>query len=138
MNALRRFMAGRNGVDELFYFCFISYLVLYGLNFLIIGFSYIGAAVVYYSQLAIIAITVFRILSKNLPKRRAENEKFLAFITKLFPNFELNVKRVREGRGYKFHKCKKCGSILRFPKKKGTFNVTCPKCGNQFLIKHRF
>lgn len=138
MNALKRFMLGRNGIDELFYFSFIVYLVLYGLNFLILGMNLYLAAATYYIQLAILVFTIFRILSRNVAKRRAENEKFLSIITKVAPNFELNVRRIREGRGFTFHKCKQCGSVLRFPRKKGKFNVTCPKCGNQFLIKRRF
>ena len=29
---IKMFMAGRNGVDALFYFCFIVYFVIFGLN----------------------------------------------------------------------------------------------------------
>ena len=69
------------------------------------------------------AYAIFRAFSKNIEKRRFENnyfkEKFLNPIK-------------RNDKDHKYITCPICGQKLRIPKKKGKIKVKCPKCGSKF------
>lgn len=125
----KKFMFGRNGVDGLFIFSFVVYLVLWGLNFIFIS------PWLYYIALLILFLSLFRLLSRNLPKRQAENAKFIEIFSKIYPNAETYKARLLQGRDYSFYECPKCGATLRFKRRKGKFNITCPKCNNTVTIK---
>lgn len=129
---LNMFMKGRNGVDALFYFCFVVYLVLYGLNLLL------RSPIPYYIELLILVIALFRVLSKNVEKRQKENAAFKRILRKLNPNYELNKRKIVEGKTHSFHECPYCGAILRFERRRGKFNVTCPRCKHKITIKNWF
>lgn len=133
MNFLRRFMYGRYGVDQL------------SIALLILGvlLSFISTATnIYFINLlsiVIIALTYFRILSRNTYKRALENQKFLSFwnpikvktwlpLKKYFTTFTKGVK----DKEHKYFLCPSCRQTLRVPKGQGKITVTCPKCKNQF------
>ncbi len=129
---IRMFMVGRNGVDSLFYFCFVMYLCLYGFNFIL------KSPWLYYSQLVLLILALFRLLSKNIERRRKEADAFSRFFSKIYPNSEINKRRLLEGRTHSFHQCPYCGAVLRFERRRGKFNVTCPKCKNRITIRNWF
>lgn len=132
MGRFRMFMVGRNGVDALFYFFFVIDLILYGFNFIF------RSPWVYYAQLIIIILAIFRVFSKNLERRHKENEAFKKILRKVSPNYELNKRKIVEGKTHSFHECPYCGAILRFERKRGKFNVTCPRCKHKITIKNWF
>ena len=82
-NALMRFMYGRYGQDQLNLFLLVSYLVLYCI------FLFTRFVPLYWVSLALLAWTLFRLLSRNAPRRRAENAKFLKLIGPLQRWFHL-------------------------------------------------
>ena len=127
---IKMFMAGRNGLDSLFYFLFVLYLVLYGFNFIF------KSPWLYYAQLILLVLALFRIFSKNVEQRRKEADKFSSILAKIYPNSEINKRRLLEGRTHSFHECPYCGAVLRFERKRGKFNVTCPKCNNKITIRN--
>jgi len=141
---LQESMRGRNGTDEL-----NRFLLIVALAVLIIGFFTSGTIVAIISDplcLIFLAIIYFRMLSKNLTKRRHENERYRAIIAKIGKPFESlrsaskrNRNRASAATPYakenKIYTCKSCGQMLRVPKGKGKVKVTCPKCGSSF-IKH--
>lgn len=104
-------------------------------------------------DLALICYALFRIFSRNIEKRRAENEKFLSFIYKFRKNrnnapnnyssygYDYNSKQAKkvkykeDKKNYKYMKCPQCSTKLRVPKGKGKLIVTCPKCHNKFKAK---
>ncbi|MBE5035976.1 hypothetical protein [Gallibacter intestinalis] len=129
---IKMFMAGRNGVDALFYFCFIVYFVIFGLN------RIFRSPWLYYGDFIILIYAMFRLLSKNLESRHKENEAFKKILRKLSPNYELNRRKIVEGRTHSFHECPYCGAILRFERRRGKFNVTCPRCKHKITIKNWF
>lgn len=131
-NMLRTLMAGRNGIDSLFYFCFVIYLILYGINFIF------RSAYIHWAMMILLVLVLFRMLSKNLPQRKKEADAFNRFFGKVVPNAELTKRKLAEGRTHSFHECPYCGSILRFPRKRGKFNVTCPKCQQRITIRNWF
>ena len=71
---------------------------------------------------------IFRILSRNIQKRRRENEIFCGF-------FILRKNKWRDRKTHVYRKCPKCKAILRLPKAKGKHYVVCPRCKNRFEVK---
>ena len=76
---------------------------------------------------------LFRIFSKNLPKRREENQKFLNWFWKAKRN-AAGAKARRADKEHKYFTCR-CGAICRVPVGKGKIVITCPKCGAKIEAK---
>ena len=127
-NALQRFMYGRYGSDQLNRFLTITYLVLFGLYF-ITGFD-----LFYFLCTALIFVVLFRMLSRNLAKRRAENQKFLRKADPAIRWFRLQ-RTIRRDKEHRYFKCPNCGQQLRVPRGKGKITVTCRGCGAVFQEK---
>ena len=122
---LQRFMYGRYGYDQLNWFLLVLYLVLYFLSLLTrIGlFSAIGTVV--------ILLALFRVFSRNLPKRRAENAKFMQAAGPAIRWWKLR-KTMAQDKDHRYFKCPNCGQQLRVPKGKGKLNIPCRNCGVSF------
>ena len=75
---IQQFMYGRNGFDTYSFFLFIVALAVSTANFFVWG--YWASLVLYVVQLLILAYAVFRILSKSVHKRSAENRRFVVFV----------------------------------------------------------
>ena len=73
-NAIRRFMYGRYGNDQLNLFLVVLYLALYLL------FAATRFVPLYWLTVVLIITALFRTLSRNLTRRREENAKFLRLI----------------------------------------------------------
>ncbi len=133
---LARFYEGRNGNDE------FSRLLIWGaLVFLIISlvtpqlWNGIPAQILWYLSLVMIAFGYFRMFSKNIYRRQAENTKYLAIKRKLFGDKTSRARRRAEMKQYKRFSCPKCGAKMRVPRHKGKVKITCAKCGNVFFGK---
>ena len=70
-NAIQRFMYGRYGGDQLNVFLLVLYLIFY---FISIWTNFLP---LYWLSLVVIVWGLFRMLSRNLPRRWAENAKFM-------------------------------------------------------------
>ena len=127
-NAIQRFMYGRYGNDSLNLFLIGTYLVLY-LLFILTGF-----ALLYWICLVLVAVSLFRILSRNLPRRREENAKFLKAAGPVIRWWRLRRTSHRD-KEHRYFKCPNCGQQLRVPRGKGTITVTCRSCGASFQEK---
>ena len=127
-NALMRFMYGRYGQDQLNLFLLVSYLVLYCI------FLFTRFVPLYWVSLALLAWTLFRLLSRNAPRRRAENAKFLKLIGPLQRWFDLR-RTIYRDKEHCYFKCPHCGQQLRVPRGKGKITVTCRSCGASFEEK---
>ena len=127
-NALMRFMYGRYGQDQLNLFLPVSYLVLYCI------FLFTRFVPLYWVSLALLAWTLFRLLSRNAPRRRAENAKFLKLIGPLQRWFHLR-RTIYRDKEHCYFKCPHCGQQLRVPRGKGKITVTCRSCGASFEEK---
>lgn len=113
----QRFMYGRYGSDKLNLFllglgvvlCLLSsFRALYFLGI----FAYIP-----------IIWALFRMYSRNIYKRRQENQKFLQFFAPL---------RDRQNR---YFSCPRCRQRVRVPRGKGKIMIKCPACGERFTKK---
>ncbi len=124
-NFLYRFMYGRNGMDELNIFMFFIYISLYLINI------FLENIILNIFVVLIVAVVFFRIYSKNLIKRRKENQYFKYKITPIKKRVKLIVKGVKD-RQHKYLLCPYCGQNIRVPKGKGKIEITCPKCKRKF------
>ena len=127
-NALQRFLYGRYGSDQLNLFLMVSYLVLLLLSVLP------GLGVLEFVSFALVAVTLFRTLSRNLPARRAENAKFLKLVGPVTRWYRLQRTILRD-KEHRYFKCPNCGQQLRVPRGKGKISVNCRSCGSRFEKK---
>ncbi|MDW7667426.1 MAG: hypothetical protein SCJ93_01265 [Bacillota bacterium] len=128
-NKLANFMQGRYGVDDLYRFTtgFIFFLIVVNL--------FVNSGLLNTLIWATLVWSLYRVLSKDINKRRLENRKFMEkFGGPMKSNFLLLKKRFEDRKTHKYVKCKKCGTNLRFPKKNVTMIVRCPKCGSRYKI----
>lgn len=75
---------------------------------------------------ALIIYGYFRVFSKNVYKRRAENMKFFTWKNTC-------KQRWKQRKTHKFYRCPKCRTTLRVPKGKGKISITCRSCGEKFI-----
>ena len=136
---IAQFLYGRYGADELYNFLFVLQIILLflGAVFTVLGmvsdvFSYLAFAL-YLIAIALFVWTVFRCLSKNIVKRRKENQAFLRIRSRLLIRKKAN--RPADTADHIFRACPQCKSVLRLPRKAGKHTVKCPRCDNRFKVK---
>ena len=135
-NALYRFMYGRNGSDQLNIALLVVYLAIWILGSLAASLlkSSLLAGLVNILMTVLAVVIFWRMFSKNLAKRRAENAKFLAW---WYPvkNRLAGAKARHADKEHKYVTCRSCKTICRVPVGKGKIVITCPKCGAQINAK---
>ena len=131
---LAQFFAGRNGSDALYYASFALALVcvalmrLFRLNeafntlLFVLYFFFFGYA-------------IFRLFSRNIPKRRAEDLAFRRLLGRITSPVRRARVRFRDRKTHIFRKCPKCKNTLRLKRIPGKHTVCCPACGNRFSVK---
>jgi len=114
---LRQFFQGRNGTDALNVALAVTAIVLTLLSQFMFGriFSTLAYMIMFWC--------VFRMVSRNLPKRQQENQRFLQ-LTK--GRFKRGPKK--DHQNFRYLKCPNCKQALRVPKGKGQVKITCSKC----------
>lgn len=122
---LQQFFYGRNGPDQLGLFLMVLSIPLSLINHLAFTIA----------SWLLIGWVFFRMLSKNLPKRRRENIAFMKVWNAVKRPFIKAKNRYNERKFYKVFRCPKCKQKLRVPRYKGTVKVRCSKCGNVFTRK---
>lgn len=124
----QRFMSGRYGYDQLGRFLWIASLVLLILGMFLNGF-------LYYLGLAVLIWSYYRMLSRNIHKRYAENQKYLQLegrVKKWFGKYRM---RFDQRKTYRYFRCPHCHQELRVPRGRGRISISCPKCGTSFIKK---
>lgn len=129
---LARFMAGRNGNDQLNMFLLVLDIVLLLLASI---FSKSIGGLLYPIAIALLGLTYFRMLSRNVYKRREENGKYLRWQYKVQTALRLRKERWVQRREYKFFSCPSCRASLRVPRGRGKIKIVCRKCGTSFFGK---
>lgn len=128
MNWARRMMAGRYGSDQLGLALLGLYLVLALLSRLF------RSSLLSLLATAVILWGFYRMLSRQIDRRRAENDKFLELARPIVHWYNVNKCR-RNDKEHCYFKCPNCGQPLRVPKGKGKISVTCRSCGASFEEK---
>jgi len=126
---LIRFMYGRYGVDQLYNALIAAAFVLLAANIFIRS-SFISILV-----WVVLIWLIFRVLSRNVYKRRLENEKFMQIWNPVKAKGSLTIRRIKEMKTHRFRKCPHCKAVLRLPRKKGKHTVNCPSCHNKFEVQ---
>ena len=129
--AIARFMYGRNGTDQLNAALLAAYLLVWLVQILL-GRNQTARLVLEAVSLALAFLVLFRTFSRNLPKRRAENAKFLNWWQPIKNRFAAARQR-RQDKEHKYFVCKSCKTICRVPT--GKVEITCPKCGGKIIGK---
>lgn len=132
-SAMARFMYGRNGSDQLNMALLVVYLVLWAVQILLRKF-WTAQLVLEALTLAVMLVFVYRAFSRNLPKRRAENTKFLNWWYPVKSRAS-SARQRRLDKDHKYFTCKNCKTICRVPAGKGKVEITCPKCGQKIIGK---
>ena len=130
---MREVMKRRCGLDEL-----NNFIMLF-------GFVYIVIALFTKSKICILFATAFvvlcymRVFSKNLEKRKKENDVYLRYMGGAveFAGYgklciKMWIKSIRD-KEYCYFVCSSCHQIIRLPKGKNKVSVRCPKCGQTFI-----
>ena len=130
-NALSRFMYGRNGVDRLTLTMVWTALVLDIINIFLrekvpLAYSIIGTVAGIITLLAL-----FRMFSRNLEKRRAENARFMEKVWWPINRRIAGKRQQRMDKEHCYFTCPGCGAVCRVPRGKGRIVITCPRCGNE-------
>lgn len=134
-NTIVRFMYGRNGMDQLNRALFWGYMGIFLGQVLFSAMRLQLPALICEIVLwPMMVLILFRMFSKNLPKRRAENQKFLNWWWSV-KSRSAGAKARHADKDHKYFTCKTCGTICRVPVGKGKIIITCPKCGAQIHAK---
>lgn len=123
LNAFRRFMIGRYGMDKLG-----QHLMIFSAVLLILA-SFTHSYILRTLGYALLIFCICRILSKKHVLRLNENRKYFELLSKV----QAYVKRDR--RYYRYYKCPKCRKTTKVPKGKGKIAITCPHCRYEFIKK---
>lgn len=126
---LSRFMYGRNGFDNLAKTSYIIGIVLLVIQIIT------GIGWFYYLEVLLFGYSLFRAFSKNIPKRYAENQKFMEITRMPRSYFNMTKLRIRDRKVSRYYMCGKCHQQIRVPRGKGKIEITCPKCRNKFIKK---
>ena len=126
---LRQFMIGRYGTDGLNQFLSIASLVL--LLIAIISrvnlFTYLGASLLIFCY--------YRTFSRNISKRTEENYKFYTLKDRVDNKFKGWKEQWANRKVYHYYRCPQCRQKLRVPRGRGRIQISCPRCGTQFIKK---
>jgi len=128
-NFLSRFMTGRYGPDHLGIAMILFSFILSVLN------AVLGYLPLLFISYFVFGLTLFRMLSRNVYRRRAENDKFIRYWWPIRTRAVRLFKGIRQRWTHKVFRCKSCKNKLRVPRGKGKLQVTCPKCGERVFKK---
>lgn len=130
-NKIRNFMYGRYGIDDLYKLLLIICFILLVIN------MFLNNNIIRIIELLLIFIILYRSLSKNISRRKKENDKYLNIKNKIIKSFNYNKKKYDERNTHMYKKCPNCKQKIRLPLKKGKHTVKCPNCSYKFEVKCR-
>ncbi len=125
---LIRFMQGRYGNDRLGQVMLMVALVCMVLSlFRIPLISTIG--------LAVLVLAYYRIFSRQIARRAAENQKYIQLEWKVRAKLQKRRQALAQRKTHRIYKCPNCRQKIRVPRHKGRIAISCRKCGTEFIRK---
>lgn len=122
-----RFMQGRYGMDQFGRF-------LSGLTIVLLIISlFSGNQIWYLLALAALVYSYFRMFSRNIQKRYAENQKYLAATAKIRQAFYRKKGELQQRKTHHIYRCPDCKQKIRVPRGRGRIEIRCPKCNARFI-----
>ena len=131
-----RFMQGRYGAYGAD--AFTKFLMAAGLCIMFISSAFGGriiSLVCYVLGWSVLIYCYFRLFSKNVAKRYAENQAFLVRTSRIRVFFQKQKSMWQQRRVYHIYKCPSCKQKIRIPRGKGKIEVRCPRCSTTFIKK---
>ena len=113
----RQFMIGRYGTDGLNQFLSMSSIVMLLVSLLTRVLCY------------------YRSLSRNISKRTEENYRFYSLKDRFNNKFRSLKEQWANRKLYHYYRCPQCRQKLRVPRGRGRIQISCPRCGTQFIKK---
>ena len=117
-----RFFEERNGADALS--CGLILLALFLLLLILLCHGRFLTLI----ALVPLGFAIFRILSKNLERRTAENEAFVGFFRSFKGRRRLLRDRFRDRKTHVYFRCGCCEKWIRVARGQGVVEVVCPGC----------
>lgn len=126
---MMQFMQGRYGADQMG-----QMLSAVSMVFLIISLFSRNQA---WFLLAVIGIVYnyFRMFSKNISKRYAENQKYLKMTAGIRRKLASWKAQLAQRKIYHIYRCPGCKQKIRVPRGRGKIEIRCPKCNTRFVKK---
>lgn len=123
-----RFMQGRYGNDRLGQAMLVVALVCMVLSLFRIPFvSTIG--------LVVLVLTYYRMFSKQIAKRAAENQKYMQLEWKVRAKLQKKKQALAQRKTHRIYKCPNCRQKICVPRNRGRIAISCRKCGTEFIRK---
>ena len=125
----RQFMIGRYGTDGLNQFLSMSSIVMLLVSLLtrVSLFAWLGAA--------LLILCYCRSLSRNISKRTEENYRFYSLKDRFSNKFRSLKEQWANRKLHHYYRCPQCRQKLRVPRGRGRIQISCPRCGTQFIKK---
>ena len=120
---LSRFLYGRYltyGIDTLTIILTVLCLIFSFVNI------FLSSILLYLSQTALFIFMFYRLLSRNITKRKAENMIFTKFSERIKASKQLKSRKKADKNTHIYKKCPHCKVILRLPRLSGKHIVKCP------------
>lgn len=126
---LRQFMIGRYGTDGLNQFLSIASIVMLLISLItrVSLFTYVG--------MVLLILCYYRSLSRNISKRTEENYKFYTIKDRITSKANGLKDQWANRKLYHYYRCPQCRQKLRVPRGRGRIQISCPRCGTQFIKK---
>ncbi len=114
-----------------------KFLLILGLVVVVISalFNSRVSLILYILGWVLVIYCYFRVFSRNIPKRYAENQAFLSKTYKIRTFFQKQKNIWQQRKTHHIYTCPSCKQKIRIPKGKGKIEVRCPKCGTTFIKK---
>lgn len=123
---LYQFMSGRYGTDQL-----STFLLLFSLFLLLLN-MFVFQNMIFSTLIWVVLIfNVYRTYSKNIYKRRNENDVFLQITSPIRKRISV-IKKQSKDKQHKYFICPSCKQLVRVPRGKGKISITCPSCKHSF------
>jgi len=123
---LAEFMYGRYGTDQLQKALTVLYFIIFIVNL------FVHSIIISYLMWAVFIWMIYRSFSKQISRRRMENDKFMRVWNVIKAKASLLFGRIKEIKTHRYRTCPHCKSVLRLPRKTGKRTVRCPRCRKEF------
>ena len=122
-------MQGRYGADQLGRF-------MSGVSLVLLIISLFSKSGIWYTlALALIVYYYYRFFSRNIPKRYAENQKYLALTQQARLKLGRKQNELSQMKTHHIYRCPSCKQKIRVPRGRGKIEIRCPKCSTTFIKK---
>ena len=123
----RQFMVGRYGTDGLYQFLNIASLVL------ILVYILTRLPLLLYVGVVLLGLCYYRMFSRNISKRTEENSRFYSLKDRVYNKLRSLKEQWANRKLYHYYRCPQCRQKLRVPRGRGRIQISCPRCGTQFI-----